>query len=195
MKKISSWPVILIASCILFACSSNSSTPTSKGDTSNASDNSGSGSSNGDASFSCELDGKVFSESGTNGNINAAFRAKDNDKKEEIFFILADVNDPSQKLNFIIPDKTGTTTIQNSPPHFSMEGLVLKGFVTYTDGPVTVIVTSLTPSRVTGTFSGKYTLSDKGSDSNAKQTIEVTDGKFDIPFSTNASWKKFYHAE
>lgn len=147
------------------------------------------------ASFSCKLDGKVFSESGSTGNINAAFHLKDDDKKGQIFFMLADVNDPSQKLNFEIPGKTGITTIQNSPPHYSYEGLVLKGFATYIDDPIAVNVTSITPSRVSGTFSGKYTLQKDSSNSSSKQTIEVTDGKFDIPFSTSADWKKLYNAE
>jgi hypothetical protein len=40
--------------------------------------------------------------------------------------MLADVNDPSQKLSFEIPGKTSITAIQNSPPTYSFEGLVLK---------------------------------------------------------------------
>ena len=189
--------ILSIISLSLAVCSCGSNNAAKESNIINApgSPNATTSISTSDASFSCKLDGKVFSESGSTGNINAAFHVKDDDKKEQIFFMLADVNDPSQKLTFAIPDKTGATTIQNSPPHFSYEGLALKDFVTYTDDPVTVNVTSITPSRVTGTFSGKYTLENKGADSNAKQTIEVTDGKFDIPFSTDAGWKKFYHAE
>ncbi len=68
-------------------------------------------------------------------------------------------------------------------------------FANYIDDPITVTITSISSARVAGTFSGKYTLQKGTGNSNSKQTIEVTDGKFDIPFSTSAQWKQMYHAE
>jgi len=196
MQHLKLFSAIVLSSFLLYSCSGNTNTSAAKDESSASSAiSSVASSATGDASFSCMLDGKTFSESGSNGDINAAFHYKDNANKEQIFFMLSDVNDPSQKLTFEVPDKTGVTTIQNLPPHFSLEGLVLKGFVAYIDDPVTVDVTSITPSGVAGTFSGKYTLEYKSAGNNAKQAIEVTDGKFDIPFSTNAYWKKIYHAE
>ena len=149
MKKLKQLSVIILL-FHLFSCNNFSSASVNQAQAATASAAAATG---GDARFSCMLDGKPFSESGSNGNINAAFGLKDDDKKGHIFFMLADVNDPSQKLSFELPGKTGTTTIQNLPPHFSFEGLVLKGLVTYIDDPVTVNVTSITPSRIAGTFS------------------------------------------
>jgi hypothetical protein len=191
MKYLKLTTVIFISLILLVSCSGNNAANIGKDNSIVSSANPGTA---GDARFSCKIDGKDFSESGCTGNINAAFRIKD-DNKEQIFFMLANVNDATQKLNFEIPGKTGSTTIKNSPPHYSYEGLVLKGFVTYIDDPVTVNVISISPSGISGTFSGTYTLKNIASDDKAKKIIEVTDGKFDIPFSTDAGWKKMYHAE
>jgi hypothetical protein len=191
MKYLKLTTVIFISLILLVSCSGNNAASIGRD---NSMVNSANPGTSDDARFSCKIDGKDFSESGCTGNINAAFRIK-GDNKEQIFFMLANVNDATQKLNFEIPGRTGSTTIKNSPPHYSYEGLVLKGFVTYTDDPVTVNIISISSTRVSGTFSGTYTLSKRSGGSNAKQTIEVADGKFDIPFSTSADWKKMYNAE
>lgn len=193
MNPLKSFYIIIFSSILLASCGSNHSNTGNAGDVSLTASSSTSAST-GDASFSCKIDGVNFSESGRTGNINAAFHLTGKDKGQ-VFFMLAEINDPSQKLNFQIAGKTGSTTISNSPPHSSYEGLVLKGFVTYIDDPVIVNIISISPSRVSGTFSGTYTLQKGTGGSNAKQTIQVTDGKFDIPFSTDASWKKMYQAE
>ncbi len=145
------------------------------------------------ASFSCMLDGKEFSGSGTDENINAAFHLKGDDKGQ-IFFRLSDLNEPGEKLMFEAPGKKGSTTL-SATPTFGYIGYITKDYINYLDNPLTVTITSINASRVSGTFSGKYTLSEGSSDSNAKKTIIVTEGKFDIPFSTSADWKKFYNAE
>ena len=185
MQHLKLFSAILLSSFLLYSCSGNTNANAVKDESSTATasaTSSGASAATGDASFSCTLDGKSFSGKGSNGNINMAFHSKDQHKKGKISFMLADLNDISQKLDFEIPGKAGTTTIQNLSPQDSYVGLILTGFTEYIDDPVTVNVTSITASRVTGTFSGKYTV-EKGSDSNAKQTIEVTDGKFDIPFT------------
>ena len=193
MPHLKSFCSILISSILLASCGSgNSKTGLSEDMSLTAAESSSASTSN--ASFYCKLDGANFSESRCTGNINAAFHLT-GENKGQIFFMLADIDDPSQKLNFQIAGKTGSTTIRNSPPHFSYEGLVLKGFVTYIDDPVIVNIISISPSRVSGTFSGTYTLQKGTGSSHAKQTIQVTEGKFDIPFSTDVSWKKMYQAE
>ncbi len=146
-----------------------------------------------DASFSCILDRKEFSGKGTDQNINAAFRLKGDDKGQ-IFFRLSDMNNIGDKLNFQVPAKTGPTTF-NVTPIYGYGGYSTSDFANYIDDPITVTITSISSARVAGTFSGKYTLQKGTGNNNSKQTIEVTDGKFDIPFSTSAQWKQMYHAE
>jgi len=185
---------ILFTSCLLLACTGNNTANAGKDSVSDKTATSNISTSGGAASFSCMLDGKKFEESGSSGNINAAFHLT-GDSNGQIFFMLADVSDPEQKLSFQIPGKTGNTIISNNPPHFSYEGLVLKGFVTYIDDPVTVNIISISSTRVSGTFTGTYSLENPTTGGNVKKTIEVTEGKFDIPFSTSADWNKLYNAE
>jgi hypothetical protein len=146
-----------------------------------------------DASFSCKLDGKEFSGKGTDQNINAAFHLTGNNKGQ-IFFRLSDMNNNGDKLMFQVPAKEGSTTIKVTPV-YSYGGYVTGDFANYIDDPVTVTINSISSSGVSGTFSGKYTLQKGSGNSNSKQTIEVTDGKFNIPFSTSAQWKQLYNAE
>lgn len=146
-----------------------------------------------DGGFSCKLDGKEFSGKGTDQNINAAFHLTGDDKGQ-IFFRLSNMDNIGDKLMFQVPGKVGSTTFTVSPT-YSYEGYTTADFSNYIDDPVTVTITSISSTRVSGTFSGKYTLQKGSGSNNSKQTIQVTDGKFDIPFSTSAQWKKLYHAE
>jgi len=187
--------ITLIPLSLLYACNGNTNSNALKDNTSSStsSTENSSANSNGNASFSCMLDGKEFSGSGTDQNINAAFHLKGDDKGQ-IFFRFSDLNNPEEKLNFQVPEKEGSTTF-NVTSTYSYIGYITKGYINYLDNPLTVTITSLTATGVSGTFSGTYTLSKGSADSNAKQTIEVTDGKFNIPFSTSADWKKMYNAE
>jgi hypothetical protein len=144
------------------------------------------------ASFSAIIDGTKFSSGTGTDNLNAAFIVNDNGQKR-LFFMLADPDNPVQKLNFDLPYKAGATTI-TILPKFSFEGYVTKDWTVYVDDGLTVNITTLGATRVSGTFSGNYRLENVNTP-NAKASLQVTDGKFDIPFSTSAQWKKFYHAE
>jgi hypothetical protein len=146
-----------------------------------------------DAGFSCKLDGKEFSGKGTDQNINAAFHLT-GENKGQIMIRLSPLDKPEEKLIFQVTGKEGSTTF-NVTPTYRYTGYTTKGYINYLDNPITVTIALLTATKVSGTFSGTYTLSKASSDSNAKQTIEVTDGKFDIPFSNSADWKKMYQAE
>jgi hypothetical protein len=61
------------------------------------------------------------------------------------------------------------------------------------DDGLTVNITSRSATRLSGTFSGNYRLENVKTPNN-KVSLQVTDGKFDIPFSTSAQWKKMYNA-
>ncbi len=85
---------------------------------------------------------------------------------------------------------SGTTTITNSKP--SLSGFAdkkIKG-ASYMDGKtfrnlyavsVTVTITSINDSRVTGTFSGTF----KADESDGGATANITDGSFNLPFMKN----------
>ena len=185
--------VIISLSLALCSCSGNNATKESNIMNAAGSPIATTSISTSDASFSCIIDGKKFSGKGTDQNINAAFHLTGNNKGQ-IFFRLSDMNNNGDKLMFQVPDKEGSTTINVTPAH-SYGGYVTGDFANYIDDPVMVTINSISSSGVSGTFSGKYTLQKGSGNSNSKQTIEVTDGKFDIPFSTSAQWKQLYHAE
>lgn len=191
MKKQNLILILLSVTFGFISCGNNSPKNKTKDNTSVTSSNDNA--STDDASFSCMLDGKEFSGKGTDQNINAGFHLTGDDKGQ-IFFRLSDMNNVGDKLMFQVPAKEGSTTFSVSPT-YSYEGYTTSDFANYIDDPVTVTINSISSSRVTGTFSGKYTLQKGSGNNNSKQTIEVTDGKFDIPFSTSAQWKQFYHAE
>jgi hypothetical protein len=135
MKPINSH--FILAGCMvcislwLAGCSGTaSSEPSSPGPASSI--QASSGSSTG-ASFSAIVDGTKFSSSIGTDNLNAAFVVNE-DGQKKLFFMLADPDNPVQKLNFDLPYKAGATTI------------------------LTVNVTTLGATRVSGTFSGNYRL-------------------------------------
>jgi hypothetical protein len=184
----------LFAFAIFTACTGAAGNDTAKDNSSGASaatttsSNPSNGSGGDDASFSAKIDGRVFSSTGTDQNSNAAFRVKGS--QNPVFFKLADKDDPSERLNFEVPDRTGSTTVD---PSIGYNGYI-KGFVTYLDEAVTINVTSISATRITGTFSGRYK-AQGGSPANTPAVVQITDGKFDIPFSTSEQMKKFNHAE
>ena len=190
MKQLLSFFIALVFLFLLISCGGNAQNNSGKDSTRVTSKSS---SSDDDASFSCVLDENKVSGKGTDQNINAAFHLTGDDKGQ-IFFRLSDMNNIGDKLVFQIPAKTGSTTFTVTPT-YSYGGYTTSDFANYIDDPITVIITSISSARVAGTFSGKYTLQKGTGNNNSKQAIEVTDGKFDIPFSTSADWKKLYHAE
>jgi hypothetical protein len=193
MRSLTLSAVFFLSAFIFTGCSSAAGSNAAKDSASGvatAPDDSGA-SDGGSASFSAIVDGVKFSSNSGTGNLNAAFRVKKDGNP--VFFMLADPDNPVQKLNFELPDKTGSTTI-SILPKYSYEGYITKDWVVYLDDGVTVNVTSVSTSRISGTFSGSYKLSNPKTP-NAKPAIQIADGKFDIPFSTSADWKKMYHAE
>ena len=188
MKQVNQVIAVIFAAALLSFGSSSASDQANRTGSVQASSHSDS-----DAGFSCVLDGKEFSGKGTDQNINAAFHLTGDDKGQ-IFFRLSDMNNIGVKLMFQVQGKVGSTTF-NFTPTYSYGGYITSDFATYIDDPVTVTINSISSSGVSGTFSGKYTLQKGTGNSNSKQTIEVKDGKFNIPFSTSAQWKQLYHAE
>jgi hypothetical protein len=186
--------IILFGCSVFIACSgasgSNGSKDNASGPVPAAASDAGSSSGGGNASFSCKLDGVDFSSNKGTDNLNAAFRLATGER--HVFFMLCDPDNPVQKLNFEVPGQASSTTVTITPK-YAYGGYTNKDWVSYNDDGLTVTISSISATRVSGTFSGKYKA--PANTPNAKPEIEVTDGKFDIPFSTSAQWKKMYQAE
>ena len=181
--------IVFFAAPLFLSCSDAAADNKATGNT--VTDNTAAGNTaDGNASFSAKIDGVNFSANKGSDNLNAAFRLKEGEK--HLFFMLTDIDNPIQKLNFEIPAKVGATTI-TILPRYSYTGFVNKDLAPYDDDGVTITINSLTSTRVSGTFSGTYKV--EAGWPKAKPTVQVTDGKFDIPFSTSAQWKKMYQAE
>ena len=186
---------IFLPSIILASCSGNSAVKTGKD---NAQDNASTenSSSAGSGSFSATIDGKTIS----GGEVddlqltNTAFLYPDgNDKNKILLFDLAsDKNgEDFYSLRFYVYNKEGEQTITSNNGSerktFVRLGFNLKSadnFAIYNGDSLIVTINKITSSRVSGTFSGSFTLSNDSRSKPYKSPVIVTDGKFDIPFST-----------
>ncbi len=187
MKQLNLFLPIIFLAGLFFACSGSN---TSNKNNSNISDASQPSNTSGKASFSANVDGVNIS-GGEIDNMqiqNTAFiyPTADNSGKRLLFFLRSDKNgDVVYFFRFSVPDKTGTFTKKDSDDKpFSITLDFLGGDNSrYNADDVTVNIISVTASKVTGTFSGKFTLS-VDTPRGVKKEVTVTDGKFDIPFST-----------
>jgi hypothetical protein len=135
----------------------------------------------GDASFSCKFDGKEISGKGTDQMANAASVHAPG----IIYFSLATSfsGDPGADLRaggfgFEVPDK-GTTVIRGveNPDYSIGYNPPNEPTNTYNCKEMTVTINS-SGTRVTGTFSGTLIEPKTG------REVLVSDGKFDIPYSS-----------
>lgn len=138
-------------------------------------------SSTGDASFSCKIDGKDYSGKGTDQILNAASVHAPG----VLYFALSSsfTGDLTTDLRaggfgFEVPDK-GTTVIRGDEvPEYSVGyNLPNDQKHTFKCKGMTVTINS-SGTRVNGTFSGMMIEQLTGKD------VAVTDGKFDIPYSS-----------
>jgi hypothetical protein len=135
----------------------------------------------GNASFSCKINGKDFSGNGGDNLSNAAFKTNPG----IINFTLVKI-DKTQKgipeqLSFTVADH-GTTTMHNSNSTDNGSFSAKYSPRDYNDAfgfsEVTVNITSSDASGIRGTFSGTL-INPQG-----EKEIPVTDGKFDLPWSS-----------
>ena len=187
MKYLKLFSPILFLACLLLACSGNGSSSTGKDSVADNAAASGT-TSTGDASFSCKIDGKEFSSSEKTEMLNVAVNLIGHNKGK-VIFSLSDLKENASgavdMLSFIVPGQQGsfTLTASNSTP---LDDYMLQG-IFYVPNPVTVNIISISATKIAGTFSGKYGMP---SGAGYSKTVEVTDGKFDIPFSTSESFIK-----
>lgn len=186
MKHIKSLSAIIISACLFFSCNGNN---TSTKNDSNSSD--APTGSVGKSSFSANIDG-VNVSGGETGELqiqNTAFiiPGHEENSRELNFMLCSDEkSNESYDFTFFTPYKTGTL-VKNSQDNQLFEiSLCLmsngKPKLCYEAAGVTINITSITATRVAGTFSGKYSL-DPDIYKGAKTEVTVTDGQFDIPLS------------
>jgi hypothetical protein len=147
----------------------------------------------GNSQFSCTIDGQAVSGGPIDAlqEFNTAF-IEDVDQGKELLFYLTDAkstdpgSQPPHRLRFAVPDKTGESSFGHEENGWGIlaEIAVNKAHTArYDSDSWNINITSLSATRVSGTFSGKFTLMQVG-DNQDKRVIEITNGKFDIPFST-----------
>ena len=141
-------------------------------------------------SFSANIDSEAVS-GGTIDDMqleNTAFiyPTADSSGKRLLFFLHSDKKgDMAYSFRFSIPDKTGSFTKKDRDDQpFDITLDFLGGDNSrYGAEDVTVNISSVTASAITGTFSGKFFLSND-TPRGTKKDVTVTDGKFEVPFST-----------
>ena len=126
------------------------------------------------ASFSCRIDGQIFSGAGNDRYSNIAIKSA----ADIVNFILVPMDGKMKgvppQINFLVAP-AGTTTIKNNNGKYSVKYSPGGVDNDYQAAGVTVTISSSTAGRITGKFSGKFTRSGKN--------VQITDGKFDIPVS------------
>jgi len=119
---------------------------------------------------------------------NTAFLypTSDNSGKRLLFFLYSDKKgDRAYSFRFSVPDTTGPFTKKDRDDQpFDITINFMGGDNSrYGAEDVTVNIISITDKKITGTFSGKFLLG-VDTPNGTKKEVTVTDGKFDIPFST-----------
>lgn len=195
MKYIKIFAAIFFLSIILAACSGNSAAKAGK-DNNQENTSAETSSSAGSGSFSATIDGKAIAGGKVDDMqlTNTAFLYPDgNDKNKILLFDLAsDKNgEDYYSLRFYVYNKEGEQTITSNGGSerktFVRLDFYLQSadnFAIYNGDSLIVTINKITSSSVSGTFSGPFTLSNDSRSKPYKSPVIVTDGKFDIPFST-----------
>jgi len=191
MKYLKLFSLLLFSSCLLLACSGNKPSPTSKDSGAEPGTTSP-----GDASFSVTIDGIPVSGSAIDEmqltNTAFIYPAAENSPKRLLFFLNSDKKgDDFYSFRFSLPDKEGVykfthETDEDCHCYVRLDNNLRSAdnFSRYDEDSVTVTIDKITSTRISGTFSGNLRLSDDTRSKPYKSNVVVTDGKFDIPFST-----------
>ena len=182
MKRLKLFSSIFIVACLLLSCNGNQNEANVKDSNSPSkvqSAENNTANSTGDASFSCKIDGKVFSGKGTDGFANAAFATTPDITNFVLMPVVAGQEGVAAQFAFHVANK-GTTTVHGTEnSNYSVKYSPANSLDNdYQSKEITVTITSSGGSRFTGTFSG--TLIEPKTD----REVPVTDGKFDIPYSS-----------
>ena len=187
--------LLVLASLAVFSCQGkDGAAPRASDSATDAPDPS----SLGPATFSATVDGAAVTGSGVDElqQRNAAYvlPLAATTPQQLVFYLYSTMNgaDESANTSFRIstPPKAGTYTKRGYTEHACDCDITLNENITtgtlakYHADSVTITVTSMTPTRVTGTFAGSFVLSgDTPRAPNKHATI--ASGKFDIPMATS----------
>lgn len=140
--------------------------------------------------FTAAIDGEVISGGAIDDlqlqNTAFIYPNADNTGKRLLFFLHSDKKgDKAYSFRFSVPDKTGpfTKKDRDGQPYDITLDLLGADNSRYGAEDVTVNIIAATDKNITGTFSGKFLLG-VDTPNGTKKEVTVTDGKFDIPFST-----------
>jgi len=193
MKYLKFLSLIILSTVFLFSCSGNNNSKTSSSSDKEVSQSSANSSSEGNGSWSCVIEGQPVSGGqinryqGPEGYQSNEAHIVDVDQGKELLFYLSDTKSTSSQgaheLRFAVPDKNGGSSFGHDENGWGIEVdiLITKDHTArYMSDSFTINITNLSATRVSGTFSGKFTLNGNINDAD-KKAIEVSDGKFDIP--------------
>ena len=197
MKQIKNYLLLflLAASLLFFSCNAKNSNANSEKNSSAEVSASGATSA-GDASFSVIIDGKEIS-----GNVidemqlqNTAFIYPETSEspKRLLFFLYSNKQGTDfYSFRFSFPDKEGTYKFTRESDedchcYIRLDNNLKSAdnFSRYDEDSVTVVIDKITSTRISGTFAGILRLSDDTRSKPYAKQVTITDGKFDIPFST-----------
>jgi hypothetical protein len=181
--------VVCLPLVVLAACSSCSSSTASK-EGALAAGGSSTPDSLGKATFSATIDGVAVTGGAIDGlqQNNAAYTIPDPKGGDpKLLFWLFDTKAPDDQdfvhsIKINLPKKIGTTDTA-----YITANIVLSKdhFGRYSTSKGTVTITSITSTRVTGTFSALKMGNSPDTPNVPHPHIDITDGKFDIPFATS----------
>ncbi len=195
MKCLKLITAIFLSTMLFVECSGNNSSSTGKDSVADNVAASGT-TSPGNASFSATIDGTTISgkEIDEMQTQNTAFiYPPQNNKPQTVLFLLYSTKkgDDYYSFRFSLPDKEGvyhatkgTYNESHSSVRLDFNLKSADNYARYNEDSVTVSIDKLTSTRISGTFSGRLRLSDDTRSKPYKSQVTVTDGKFDIPFST-----------
>ena len=202
-KKLFFTVVIIFLSILFFSCNRNNNANAAKENNANnttASADASSASSTGDANFSCNINGASITGNGVDEMQlrNSAFLYPEN---TVLFDLVSTKNGEDQKPDYSVrikcPAKTGTYThvgdiefAQATMPALYVDHLTGNfekylvcgvGASNSNKDTAIVTITSISNTRITGTFSASMR---NENTPDGENKVIVTNGKFDIPFST-----------
>ena len=193
MKHLKFLSFFIISAVLLIACSGNNNNGTSSSSDTKSTQSPTLTSSAGNASWVCVIDGQpvsggqISSYQGPEGYQSNEAHIVDVDQGKELLIYLSDPQNTSfqgvHTLRLAVPDKAGISSFGPDENGWGIEvDIIINNEHTarYQSDSFTINVTSLSAARVSGTFSGKFTLNGNINDTDKKE-IEVTGGKFDIP--------------
>ena len=152
----------------------------------------------GSATFSASIDGTMTTGSGVDElqQHNAAYvlPAAKTSPQHLVFYLFSSKNGADESANTSLristPPRTGTYTKRGSTEHSCDCDVTLNENITtgtlarYRADSVTIIVTAMTSTRVSGTFSGSFVLSSDTPRAPHKHA-RIVNGTFDIPIATS----------